>query len=165
MANVLRRGAEKASNAQNKNRYRRAWSALGRSVTAALKEGGFATVDKIQRRKFIFDYGSNLRLMGAPHAKTFIDDVDGLSQDLFGPEIVEQLVSAVDSCSVWDFVQGANRTDAEKQNSICLDDCRDYAASVVGILKSIPGVAVKPPIRRYDRMLASCSADTTGGAP
>lgn len=163
IANVLRRGAEKATNQESNSRYRVALAALGRSVTSALKEGGFSAIDKIKKRKFIFDYGSNLMTMGAPNAKEFLDSLNGLSQDLFGPEIIDQIAKAVDSCSEWDFVQGANRTNKDKQDAICIDDCNVYAHSVVGIFRPLPQLAAKPYLMRYERMLASCSSGTTGG--
>lgn len=157
LANVLRRGAERA-NTQNAERYRSAFRSLGRLVIAALKDGQFASVDRLRKRKFIFDHGSNLKTLGARNAEIFVQELEGLSADLLGPDTIGLLVSAIDSCSAWDFVQGANRTDTEKQMNICLSDCIDYTATVVEILKPVPQVTAKAPLKRYSKMLAVCNS-------
>lgn len=155
LADVLRQGAEGA-NPENAKRYRKAWRVLAEAVLDVFKEKGFSTIDKRDKRQFILYHGHNMQSLGAPGAKEYIDDLEGLEPVFFGPELVDQLVRAMDSCAAWDFVQGANRTTKEQKESMCSDKCLDYAGTVANLLKPVGSVTARSASRRYNEILAKC---------
>jgi hypothetical protein len=105
-----------------------------------------------------------MQKLGPPRAKEYIQDLEGLDADLFGPELAEQLVRAMDSCATWDFVEGANRTTAEQKKNMCSEDCLDYAATVRDLLKPVNNVEARSASRQYNQILSKCSADS-GSTP
>lgn len=158
LADVLRRGAERA-NSDNAKRYREAWRTMARTVLDALKGDQFRSIDLRDKRHFILYHGHNMQSLGAPGAREYIQDLEGLDPKLFGPELVDQLVRAMDSCATWDFVEGANRTTHEQKVSMCSEKCLDYAGTVVELLKPVPSVLARSSSRRFNDILGKCSAE------
>jgi hypothetical protein len=165
---VLRSASEVARNAGSRNAYlenerelrERLLDAYG-AHARTVKSSGDWTI-------FVKDYGDNLQRLGSPSARRFVLRVSDLGAYVLGPEGTDSYIRAIESCSVWDFEAGANRTSEERSTALCSNDCTSERELAKQLLKDVRLTQARIAVEKLMHLSGACANDVVGvwvGAP